>query len=34
MGTPYIISSGYLDCSFSELEKVINDSFIKNKKGR
>jgi|SRR5690554_1657986 len=32
MGTPYIISSGYLDCSFSELEKNINEMFLKYKK--
>ena len=32
MGTPYIISAGYLDCSFNELEKVINDAFLKHKK--
>jgi hypothetical protein len=25
MGTPYIISSGYLKCSFKYLEKTIND---------
>ncbi len=31
MGTPYIISSGYLDCSFSELEKNVNDAFLDNK---
>ena len=34
MGTPYIIYSGELDCSFSELEKTLNNFFIKNKKGR
>jgi len=32
MGTPYIISSGYLDCSFNELEKNINEMFLKYKK--
>src|SRR5690554_1876756 len=32
MGTPYIISSGFLACSFSELEKNINEMFIKYKK--
>ena len=32
MGTPYIISSGYLDCSFSELEKIVNEAFLEYKK--
>lgn len=32
MGTPYIIYSGDLDCSFSDLEKNINEMFIKYKK--
>jgi len=32
MGTPYIIFSGDLDCSFSELEKNIKDMFFKYKK--
>lgn len=34
MGTPYIISSGYLDCSFNELEKTINDAFLAYKKSK
>ena len=33
-GTPYIISSGYLECSFSELEKTINDAFLAYKKSK
>ena len=32
MGTPYIIYSGDLDCSFSELEKNIMEMFLKYKK--
>lgn len=32
MGTPYVISSGYLNCSFKELEKVLNDSFLEYKR--
>lgn len=32
MGTPYILYSGYLDCSFRELEKVINHAFLEYKK--
>lgn len=32
MGTPYIIYSGDLDCSFSELEKNINEMFLKYQK--
>lgn len=32
MGTPYIIYSGNLECSFRELEKVINDAFLDYKK--
>lgn len=32
MGTPYIIHSGDLDCSFSELENFINDAFLKYKR--
>jgi len=32
IGTPYIISSGYLECSFKELEKVILEAFKKNEK--
>lgn len=34
MGTPYIISSGYLDCSFSELEKTVNTAFLEYKKSK
>ena len=34
MGTPYIISSGYLKCSFKDLEKTINDAFLEHKKKR
>lgn len=32
MGTPYIITSGYLDCSFKELEQFILDAYKKNKR--
>ena len=32
MGTPYIITSGYLKCSFKDLEKTINDAFFEYKK--
>lgn len=32
MGTPYIISSGDLDCSFEDLHKIIIDSWEKYKK--
>ena len=31
MGTPYIITSGYLDCSFKELERIILDAYKENK---
>lgn len=31
MGTPYIINSGDLDCSFKELEKLILESYNTNK---
>ena len=34
MGTPYILFSGNLECSFSELEKNINEMFLKYKKRR
>jgi len=32
IGTPYIITSGYLDCNFSEIEKVVNKAFAEYKK--
>ena len=32
MGTPYIISSGYLDCSFKELEEAVQGAFSEHKK--
>ncbi|MBS4040152.1 MAG: hypothetical protein KGZ81_06085 [Flavobacteriales bacterium] len=31
MGTPYIISSGDLDCSFEELERLILESYNQSK---
>lgn len=34
MGTAYIIYSGYLDCSFRELEKVIKDAFLEYNKSK
>lgn len=32
MGTPYLISSGYLDCTFKELEQFILESYNQYKK--
>ena len=31
MGTPYIITSGDLDCSFKELERLILESYNQSK---
>lgn len=32
MGTPYIITSGYLECNFNEMEKAVNNAFAEYKK--
>ena len=32
MGTPYIITSGDLDCTFEELERLILESYNQSKK--
>lgn len=32
MGTPFILTSGYLDCSFKELERLVLDAYEKSKR--